>query len=113
MSEFSITEAAFSGLRLASRKPTTILAWSLCYLVLSVGIAALMASTAGPALMELQTISAQARADPSSANPAATLALMGQILPFYLMLIPISLLSSAIFVGAVTRANLRPDEGAF
>jgi hypothetical protein len=111
MSEFSISEAAFSGLRLAARKPTTILVWSLAYLVVSVGLAALMVVMAGPALSEMQGLQAQARADPTSANPAATLALMGQIMPFYLLLIPISLLLSAVFVGAVTRSVLRPAEG--
>jgi hypothetical protein len=113
MSEFSITEAAFSGLRLAARRPVAILVWGLFYFALSIGLAALMASMAGPAIMEMQTIQAQTRADPSSANPGAMLALFGQIIPFYLMLIPISLLAGAIAIAAVTRANLRPAEAGF
>ena len=113
MSEFSITEAAFSGFRMAARKPTTILVWAIAYLVFSVAIGFMTVSMAGPALTEMQALQAQARADPSSANPAATLALLGQVVPLYLAMIPLGLFFGAVTLGAVTRSVLRPSEGGF
>ena len=109
MSEFSIGEAAVSGLRMAARKPTTILVWAVVYLIFSVALGAMTVSIAGPALTEMQALQAQARADPSSANPAATLALLGQVIPLYLAMIPLSLLFGAVLLGAVTRSALRPS----
>ena len=114
MSEFSVTDAAFAGFRLASHKPMVVVTWAAFYFVMSTVTGALMVNLAGPAMMQLQNMQGQIlQVDVTGANSPAVVALFARVLPFYLMMIPVSLVFGAIAVGAGTRAILRPAEDGF
>lgn len=106
MAEFSITNAAFAGFRLAREKPQAILAWAIFSLASSLLNAVLMVSMAGSTLTELRELSA----DPANVNPMAMAQLSLQLMPYQGVAILVGLAGMAIISAAVTRAVLRPSE---
>lgn len=103
---FNPTDAAFEGIRLARRHPRSILIWSALMLVFSLGSSLLMLSGFAPLFAELETI------DPST-DPEAAMAIMGQLIPFYLIATPAFIVFFGIFYTAVYRAVLRPADKAW
>lgn len=105
MAEFSITNAAFAGFRLAREKPKTIAVWFVLSLVVSVLFAVVMVNMAGPAMMEMRELSR----DPT-ANPMAVAQVSLQTMPFMLVASLMGVVITAIVAAAATRAILRPAE---
>lgn len=103
---FNATDAAFEGIRLGRRHPRTILIWSVLMLVFSLGSTLLMFSGFGPLFAELETI------DPAT-DPEAAMAVMGQLVPFYLIATPAFIVFFGVFYTAVYRAVLRPADKAW
>jgi hypothetical protein len=109
MMRFSATEAAFEGFRVVRRQPMALVFWSLFYIVITVGAFAVM----GPSLISF--VSATEQLEQSGATPtledfAPIFQMMGII---FAVLLPLSLVSSAMIYAAVARAVLRPAESAF
>lgn len=106
MSSFSAVDAALSGFSLARKRPMLILAWAGLYVaaILVIGLLALL--LAGPSLMSLSTMT-------ETEDPAALLAAMGGLWLLLLLFIPAFVLMGAMFLAAVFRSILRPDEKKF
>ena len=104
----SIVDAALSGFRLVRERPRTIAVWAGVHLVFTLGIGLAMVLTGGAALAQLTAASATSRTDPSQ-----TLALLGQVAPMYLLLLVAFALYYAVFMAAVNRALMQPDDARF
>lgn len=106
---FSATEAAFEGFRVVRRRPLTLVFWSLFYIAVTVVAFSVM----GPSLISF--VSASEQLEQSGGTPtledfAPLFQMMGLI---FAVLLPLSLISSAMIYAAVARAVLRPAESAF
>jgi len=104
MASFSISDAAFSGFRIVREHPKAVPIWAGVLLVFSLANTLLMAAMAGPALMRFQQ---------PSQDPNQSLAAMQQLLPVYLILLPLSLAFYAVVYAAISRAVLRPGDDRF
>jgi hypothetical protein len=105
---FSATEAAFEGFRVVRRNPMALIFWALFYAVFMVAIFAMM----GPNLISFITATEQLEqsgATPSMEDFAPLFQMMGL---FFAILLPLSLVASAMIYAAVSRAVLRPGESA-
>lgn len=106
---FSATEAAFEGFRVVRRNPMALIFWALFYAVFMVAIFAMM----GPNLISFVTATEQLEqsgATPSMEDFAPLFQMMGLL---FAVLLPLSLIASAMIYAAVSRAVLRPGESAF
>ena len=83
----------------------------LLHIPLTVGMAALLISMAGPQLAQLTAMSAAGAT--ATAPPAAMMALLGKLLPMYAVLMSVSLVFYAVMFGAMNRAVLAPGDSAF
>lgn len=106
---FSATEAAFEGFRVVRRRPMALVFWSLFYILVTVAAFAVM----GPSLISF--VSATEQLEQSGTTPtledfAPLFQMMGVI---FAVLLPLSLIASAMIYAAVARAVLRPAESAF
>ncbi|MBN9480003.1 MAG: hypothetical protein J0I52_07185 [Bordetella sp.] len=105
---FNATESAFEGFRLARRAPLAILAWAAAYLVFF----AVFFAVAGGSLINIINLAAQIEqnAEPSMSD----LATLGQAYGAMMVLVlPLSLLFSAVLTAAVARSVIRPEEKGF
>ena len=106
---FSATEAAFEGFRVVRRNPLALVFWALFYAVFMGAIFAMM----GPNLISFVTATEQLEqsgATPSMEDFAPLFQMMGLL---FVVLLPLSLIASAMIYAAVSRAVLRPGESAF
>lgn len=106
---FSATEAAFEGFRVVRRNPMALIFWALFYAVFMVAIFAMM----GPNLISFVTATEQLEqsgATPTMEDFAPLFQMMGLL---FVVLLPLSLIASAMIYAAVSRAVLRPGESAF
>lgn len=106
---FSATEAAFEGFRVVRRNPMALIFWALFYAVFMVAIFAMM----GPNLISFVTATEQLEqsgATPTMEDFAPLFQMMGLL---FAVLLPLSLIASAMIYAAVSRAVLRPGESAF
>jgi len=106
MSDFSATDVAFTGFRFVREHPRTAAAWAGLQLVISIVMGAAITVIAGPAVMGIQALGVQGPRDPAQAW-----AVLQQILPVYLLLIPFALIFYPVLYAAMSRAVLRPAEG--
>ncbi len=108
MASFSASDVALTGFRVVRERPKTVAIWAVIQLVVSTAFTLGMVSWVGPALTSLNALNgAQAR------NPSATLALFGQLAPFYLVTLVLSLAFYSILYAAMNRVVLRPAEEGF
>jgi hypothetical protein len=103
MADFSATDVAFSGFRFAREHPRTVALWAAIQLAISVAFGVAIVLLAGPAFMELQQAQGQK-------DPAAALAVIRQLLPFYCALFIFFLVFYPVLYATMSRAVLRPDE---
>jgi hypothetical protein len=103
MLSFSAVDAALAGFRLAIKRPMLILAWTGLYVAAFAVIAVIAVLIAGPSFMSLAQMS-------DNADPAEALAAMSGLWLVFLLLVPVLLIFSAVFVGAIYRSILRPEE---
>ncbi|WP_439478403.1 hypothetical protein [Brevundimonas sp.] len=106
---FSATDAAFEGFRVVRRRPMTLIFWALFYGLIMVGAFALL----GPNLIGFVTATEQLEqsgSTPSLEDFAPIFQMMGLL---FAVLLPLSLIASAMIYAAVSRSVLRPGESAF
>lgn len=106
---FSATDAAFEGFRVVRRHPMALVFWSLFYILIMAAVFAVM----GPNLISF--VSATERLEQSGATPsledfAPIFQMMGLL---FAVMLPLSLMASAMIYAAVSRSVLRPSESAF
>lgn len=104
MTTFSPSDAAFEGFRLSREKPRVLLVWAVVsFLVTLVTLPLLISSGLGKAMMLAE----------QGSDPSATMGALLQGGPAYLMLLIGGLIVQSVFVAAVYRAVLRPEDSRF
>ena len=104
MSEFSATDAAFEGFRVARERPWAIVAWAGVALAMSLAKIVLILNLADVAAIdEALKLTAAGNADPRHISE-----LMSRQLPYIAALIPISLLYYGIMFAAAFRVVIEP-----
>ncbi|MGV8928657.1 MAG: hypothetical protein ACOH1E_02795 [Brevundimonas sp.] len=106
---FSATDAAFEGFRVVRRHPMAVIFWALLYMVLFGAIFALAGGTIVSAMSTVNRL--QAAGGPPS--PEDLMPLMQTSMMIFTILLPLSLLGTAVLASAVSRAVLRPGESGF
>ncbi len=105
---FSATDAAFEGFRVVRRHPMALIFWALFYMALMAAVLFL----AGGSLIGL--VNAAESLDPSGTpTPETLMPLVSSYLAILAVILPVSLIASAMIYAAVSRAVLRPTESAF
>lgn len=102
MTTFSVTDVALSGLRFSRSHPRTVVIWGGLQLVLALLSTGLMINTLGPSMAAMP---GAARPD-----PAVVGAMMGQMLVFYAVGIPLILAYQAIVFSTACRAVFTPQD---
>jgi hypothetical protein len=105
MADFSATDVAFTGFRFVREHPRAVALWAAIQLVISLVVGLAMTVIAGPAMMQMQALRLQKQPD-----PAASLALLHQILPLLFLLVPFCLIFYPVLYATMNRAVLRPGE---
>jgi hypothetical protein len=106
---FSATDAVFEGFRVVRRQPLTLVFWSLFYAAIMVAAFAMI----GPSLIGFVTATEQLEqsgAAPTLEDFAPLFQMMGLL---FAVLLPVSLIASAMIYAAIARSVLRPGESAF
>lgn len=106
---FSATDAAFEGFRVVRRNPMALVFWALFYVVIMAAAFAVM----GPSLISMVAATEaleQSGATPTFEDFAPIFQMMGMI---FAILLPLSLIASAMIYAAVARAVLEPGRGAW
>ena len=106
MQQFSATDAALAGFRLARERPKTIGVWTLIMGVLSFAVSAVAALTFGDKL----TAMAEKLADKS--DPQAGLTAMSGMWPLFLGATLYVLATNAILLAGINRLVLKPHDSA-
>src|SRR3569833_720912 len=109
MSDFSATDAAFTGIRFVREHPRTIAIWAGFQIVISVVLGTLFVVGFGPTQAQLQSLN-QPGAPP---DPCQAFAVFGRLLPMWAVLLVFSLAFYSVLYAAVSRAVLRPAEEGF
>ncbi|EGF90326.1 putative membrane protein [Asticcacaulis biprosthecium C19] len=107
MSKLNI-DFAFEGFRIIRERPWLIPVWGVVLLIFSFASTAALIQFAGPALAELEAMSA----NPSS-DPAQAMAVFGPIGQIYAVAMPLGLLVQAVIACAVYRSVLQPSASSF
>lgn len=105
---FSATDAAFEGFRVVRRHPVALVFWALFYAVMmTAGLALVGGSVIGlmSAAKDLETSGAS--------SPEAFMPVLASYMSVLAIVLPVSLIASAMIYAAVSRAVLRPVESAF
>jgi len=108
MASFSAVEVALTGFRIVRERPRTALVWIAAQLVVSAVSLTLIIETAGPTLTRFYAQMWLPRSDPTQ-----TAAIVGQLAPFYLGAMLLSLVFYAFLFAAMDRAVLQPNEDRF
>jgi len=106
---FSATDAAFEGFRVVRRNPMALVFWALFYAAIIVAAFAIM----GPSLISMVAATEaleQSGATPTMEDFTPIFQMMGVI---FAVLLPLSLIASAMIYAAVARAVLEPNRGAW
>ena len=106
---FSATDAAFEGFRVVRRHPLALVFWALFYAAIMVAAFAMI----GPNLIGFVTATEQLEqsgATPTMEDFAPLFQMMGLL---FVVLLPLSLIGSAMIYAAISRSVLRPGESAF
>lgn len=106
---FSATDAAFEGFRVVRRNPLTLVFWALFYLViLAAGFALL-----GGSFISLTAAAEQLEQAGGTPTPEEFMPVLAAYTTLIAIVVPLSLIASAVVYAAVSRAVLRPDEKRF
>jgi hypothetical protein len=107
MAEFSASDAATTGFRVVREHPTAVLFWAVAQLLVGAISTVLLVGMAGPAMNQLQSMSA------GSQDPAASIKALQQLAPVYVLMLPISLVIYGVIYAAMNRIVLRPEDSRF
>ncbi len=106
MSAFLQIDAAFEGFRITRERPKALLIWTVFSLIISMVTPVLLILLGlGDNLEALE-----ATANSKSADPAAALENLRNLLPFYALLIPFSLTFQSMIAAAIYRTVLHPED---
>jgi hypothetical protein len=108
MARFSASDAALTGFRVVRERPKIILFWAAAQLFVSITFGAILVQTAGPTLTRFYQVSQFGRAD-----PAQSMALFSQLLPMYLVFMPVTLVVYSVLFATMNRAVLEPQSDSF
>ena len=108
MAQFSISDAAFTGFGVVTRKPGAVAIWAIVQLVVSVVLSVVVLRQFGPTLQQFTNVNAA-----QSQDPAQTMAMFRQLAPFYAYAAVFSLIFYPILFATMNRAVLRPKDDAF
>ena len=103
MTVFSPSDAAFAGFRLVRAHPKALMVWAGASFVLSLAFAIVTLSMFGGSVAQLEAAGQGGDADNMQAIMHMT--------PLYIISLPLGLLVISVFLNAVYRAVLRPQEG--
>ncbi len=106
---FSATDAVFEGFRVVRRQPLALVFWALFYAAVMAAAFAMI----GPSLIGFVTATEQLEqsgATPTMEDFAPLFQMMGLL---FAVLLPASLITSAMMHAAIARSVLRPGESAF
>ena len=106
---FSATDAVFEGFRVVRRQPLALVFWALFYAAIMAAAFAMI----GPSLIGFVTATEQLEqsgATPTMEDFAPLFQMMGLL---FAVLLPASLIASAMMHAAIARSVLRPGESAF
>ncbi|EJL36215.1 hypothetical protein PMI01_01061 [Caulobacter sp. AP07] len=107
MEQFSATDAALSGFRLAREHLKTVGVWAVLMTVASLIVSVVTIKLAGPQLAAMMELSSE----PSS-DPQATLKAMEGMGPLFLFSAVYSLVIYSVLLAGVNRLVLRPHDSA-
>jgi hypothetical protein len=107
VADFSIQDAAFTGFGVVRKHPGFLIVWAGFALFVSAVLTCALIAIAGPAMMNLQSLSA------TGSDPTSTLSLLSDFGPAYFFLIPAILVAYGVLYAAMNRAVLRPDDHKF
>lgn len=111
---FSATEAAFEGFRLVRRNPVALVFWTLAYLVLSVGSMLAMILHRDQIVEGMRTLETLSASGASSMEDISTMMdAYAQMTSYSFLVLPLSILISAMLSAAVARGVLTPDDKRF
>lgn len=115
MASFSTSDALASGFRLIGKRPLSVIAWGLVYLVIFVGPVALMLHSVGPALLGFLQAAAEAARSGAHHEPdrQQMMAFVTQMGLFRPVLFLAGLVSQTLVMGAIFRAVLEPRNRGF
>lgn len=105
---FSATDAAFEGFRVVRRHPMALIFWALFYAVMMIAALALV----GGSIIGLMS-AAESLESSGATSPEAFMPILASYLAVLAVVVPVSLIASAMIYAAVARAVLHPSEGAF
>lgn len=105
---FSATEAAFEGFRVVRRRPMALIFWALFYMVIMVAALALV----GGSLIGLMN-AAEGLETSGVTSPEDFMPILANYMAILAVILPVSLIASAMIYAAVSRSVLRPTESAF
>jgi hypothetical protein len=105
---FSATDAAFEGFRVVRRHPMALIFWSLFYAVMMVAALALV----GGSIIGLMN-AAEGLESSGASSPEAFMPILGSYMAVLAVVLPVSMIASAMIYAAVSRAVLHPSESAF
>ena len=110
MSQFSASDAALTGFRVATQHPIAIAIWAAGYLALSLVTGWLTVSLGPDVTQQMMDLAQQ---DPATVDVQAMMALYAKILPTYGAIMLCHLVYYSIAQPAAYRAVLRPEKSAF
>lgn len=105
---FSATDAAFEGFRVVRRRPMALVFWSLFYIVVMAAAFALI----GGSMIGLINAS-EALEAAGATSPEAFMPILQSYMAIFAIILPLSIIASAMVYAAVSRAVLRPSESSF
>lgn len=105
---FSATDAAFEGFRVVRRHPMALIFWALFYAVMLVAALAMVGGSVIGLMNAAETLEASGATSPEAFMPA-----LASYMAIFAVVLPVSLIASAMIYAAVSRAVLRPTESAF
>ena len=106
---FSASDAAFEGFRVVRRHPFALVFWALLYIVVIGGAFLLV----GGSMVDMMASATRLEASGNQPTLEELAPLMRSYALMIGVLMPLSLLVSAVLAAAVSRAVLRPTESAF
>ena len=108
MKRISVGDAALTGFRLARHQPKVVAIWAMFYTVIQVLMAICMVKFGGEAFSDLLALGQTPNPD-----PAAVMALYGELAPLYGVLMLIAIPFYTVAMTAAYRSVLRPGESRF
>lgn len=113
MASFSVSQAFGEGFRLIGRRPLSVLAWGLAYLVVGVAPVVLVGAYAFPDLVSAFRQIGEDAARGVEPTSTQMLALQSKFMLFQPIVFLSSIAARAMLTGAIFRAVLEPEKRSF